>query len=592
MNHSNFIYENKTKNYDQKTIRRLVKYLFPQKYYIFLALLILTANSLLLLVNPYLFKIAIDSYIIPGKLTGLNKIALVYLLVLLLSFIIRYFQVYLNEFIGQRTIHQLRMEIFRHLLKLPLSFYEQKPVGRLMTSLTTDMEVLNELFTSGLLMTINDILMLLGIIIAMLFLSPKLALVTFSVLPFLIIATYFFRKKSTISFRKIRSKISAINAYLQENISGIKIIKLFNREEHNFRKFSKLNTEHRDAYLDTIFYYSVFYPIVEFISALGVALIILYGGTQTLKNAIPLGILIAFLQYLDRFFRPIEDLSEKYNIFLSAVVSGERIFSLLDTPDTLPDPKDPVELKNFNTAITFKNVYFSYKDNPEEQDYILKNINLTIKKGEKLAIVGATGAGKTSLINIITRSYEIQKGEILIDGVPVNLVNKKDLQSLFALIQQDFFLFTGSFKDNISLNDKAINIDKIKESARLSKADTFIEKYEKQYDQNVFERGAILSTGQKQLLSFARAIAFGRPILLMDEATSNVDLGTEKLIQEGLKNLFKNKTAIIIAHRLSTIRDADRIIVLHKGEIREEGTHDELLKKQGIYHKLYQMQFR
>ena len=592
MHHNQFIYDTKPKAYDQAVMTRLLRYLLPQKKYIAFALLLLTVNSLLILISPYLVKVAVDSYILKGNLSGLNKIAALYLLAIALSFIIRFTQMYVSELIGQKTIHNLRMEIFNHVIGLPHSFFDKNPVGKIMTSLTTDLETLNQLFTSGIIMTISDIAMLIGIIIAMLFLSTKLALVTFSILPFLIIASLIFRKKVTVSFRTIRSKISAINAYLQENITGIKIIKIFNREEKNFGQFNRLNKEHLNAYLDTIFYYSVFHPVVELIGAVGVALIIWYGGFGVIQKTIPIGILIAFLQYMEKFFRPIEDLSEKYNIFLSAVVSGERIFRLLDTNDTIVNSKDPVKIGGFTNNIMFKNVYFSYKNNPDESDYVLKNFNLTIKKGEKIAIVGHTGAGKTSIINTLGRFYEIQEGEISIDGVNINQINKKELRGLFGLIQQEFFLFFGSFKDNISLGDKNITFERVKEAAYLSRADTFIKKYEKQYYQNVFERGAILSTGQKQLLSFARALAVDTQILLMDEATSNVDLETEKLIQEGLRNLFKNRTAIIIAHRLSTIRDADKIIVLHKGEIREEGTHDELLNKQGIYYKLYRMQFR
>lgn len=592
MHHNQFIYDTNPKKYDQAIMMRLLRYLLPQKKYIVFALLLLTANSLLILISPYLVKVAVDSYILQGNLSGLNKIAVLYLIVIILSFIIRYTQMYVSEFIGQKTIHNLRMEIFNHVIGLPHSFFDKNPVGKIMTSLTNDLETINQLFTSGIIMTISDIAMLIGIVIAMLFLSTKLALVTFSILPFLIVASLIFRKKVTVSFRIIRSKIAAINAYLQENITGIKAIKIFNREEKNFGQFDRLNKEHLGAYLDTIFYYSIFYPAVELIGAVGIALIIWYGGFGVIQKAIPIGILIAFLQYMEKFFRPIQDLSEKYNIFLSAIVSGERIFRLLDTKDTIVDPEKPVKIGNFKNDITFKNVYFSYKNNPAESDYVLKNINLTIKKGEKVAIVGHTGAGKTSIINTLGRFYEIQKGEVLIDGININQIAKKDLRGLFGLIQQEFFLFFGSFKENISLGDKNIAFEKIKEAAYLSRANTYIEKYEKMYDQNVFERGAILSTGEKQLLSFARALAVDTQILLMDEATSNVDLETERLIQEGLKNLFKNRTAIIIAHRLSTVRDADRIIVLHKGEIREEGTHDELLQKQGIYYKLYKMQFK
>ncbi|MEW6087039.1 MAG: ABC transporter ATP-binding protein [bacterium] len=592
MHNNPFIYDTKSKAYDHAVMTRLLKYLLPQKKYIVFALLLLTANSLLILINPYLVKVAVDSYILQGSLAGLNKIAVLYLLVITLSFIARYTLMYTSELIGQRTIHNIRMEIFNHVIELPNSFFDKSPVGKIMTSLTNDMETLNELFTSGIIMTISDITMLIGIIIAMIVLSTKLALVVFSVLPFLIIASLIFRKKVTVSFRTIRSKIAAINAYLQENISGIKTVKIFSREEKNFGQFDKLNREHLDAYLDTIFYYSVFYPVVELIGAAGIALIIWYGGFGVIQKTVPIGILIAFLQYMEKFFRPIEDLSEKYNIFLSAVVSGERVFRLLDTKDTIINPENPAKTGNFKDNITFKNVYFSYKADPAEPGYVLRDLNFTIKKGEKVAIVGHTGAGKTSIMNILGRFYEIQKGEILIDGININHIDKKDLRRLFGLIQQELFLFPGSFRDNISLGDKNISFERIKNSACLSRANTFIEKYEKQYDQNVFERGAILSTGQKQLLSFARALAFDPEILLMDEATSNVDLETERLIQEGMENLLKNRTAIIIAHRLSTIRHADKIIVMHKGMIKEEGPHEELLKKHGIYYKLYQMQFK
>jgi len=491
------------------------------------------------------------------------------------------------QIIGQKVMYDMRMEIFTHLQGLSVSFFNRNPVGRLMTRVTTDVDALNELFASGVVTIFGDIFTLLGIIVFLLYYNVKLALITFSVVPILFIAAFLFKIKVRKSFREVRIRIARINSFLQESITGMKIVQIFNREEKNFGKFDSLNKNHLDAYLQTIFYYALFYPAVEIISSLAIALIIWYGGINVLKNALSLGSLIAFITYAQRFYQPIRDLSEKYNILQAAMAASERIFKLLDTKISIPEPPKPVKIEEMSGDIEFKNVWFAYNE-----DYVLKDISFKVKRGQSIAFVGATGAGKSTIINLLARFYDPDRGAVFIDGIDIKNMSKKALRENIGVVLQDVFLFSGDIKYNISLGDNNISFEKIRKAAVEVNIEKFISRLPDGYSEDIRERGSILSFGQRQLLAFARALVYDPKILVLDEATSNVDTETEILIQNAVKKLMNGRTSIIIAHRLSTIQNADKIIVIHKGGIREVGTHQQLLAKRGIYYKLYLLQYK
>jgi len=576
------------KAYDSRLMRRLIKYLFPYKLYVALSIILLLFISVLQLAGPYLTKIAIDSYIATRNISGLSRIALLFLAILVVTFFLRYLQIYLMQFTGQKVMFDIRMKLFSHLQEMSLSFFDKNPVGRLITRLTNDVEALNEMLTSGIIAIFGDIFSLAGIVIVILWLNFELALVSFMVLPLLIYATVLFRQKVRGSYRAIRTRIARINTFLQESIVGMPIIQIFNREKKNYRKFEGLNHHYLEACLQSVFYHSIFHPSVEIIGSVAIALIIWYGGGQILKGALSFGALVAFIQYVDRFFYPIRDLSEKYNIMQSAMAASERIFKLLDTQIEIKDPQLPLSIEKTRGEIKFKNVWFAYNG----KDYVLRDISFCVRPGEKVAIVGATGAGKTSIISLLARFYDPQKGKILIDGMDIRNFPQKKLRRCLGIVQQDVFLFSGSIEDNIRLGEDRINSQQVRKSARYVNADKFIEKLPHHYQEEVHERGSLLSVGQKQLLAFARALVFDPRILILDEATSSVDTQTEMLIQNALAKLLQYRTSIVIAHRLSTIKDVDRIIVIHKGEIRETGTHQELLRKKGIYYRLHQLQYQ
>ncbi len=495
---------------------------------------------------------------------------------------------YLTQWVGQKTIFDLRMELFEHLQKLAMRFFDKNPVGRLVTRLTNDIEVLNEMFSSGIVMVFADVFTIAGILIFMFSLDWQLTLIALSVIIPLAYATVVFRKKVRVAYRDVRMLVARMNAFLQEHISGILVVKIFNKEQKMLDDFEDINTAHTKANIRSVFYYSVFFPVVELIGAISAGLIIWYGGGQVLQHALTIGILISFLQYAEMFFRPIRDLSEKYNIMQTAMASSERIFNLLDEKIFIPDPERPAELHIVQGRIEFRNVSFAYV----KEDYVLKNISFDINPGEKIAFVGATGAGKTSLMNLLCRFYDVQKGEILLDGINIKDITKENLRRNIGLVIQDIFLFSGSVEDNINLGNKEISFEKIQESARIIGIDKFIERLPEKYKQNVKERGVTLSQGQRQLITFARALAFDPRILILDEATSSVDTHSEILIQQAIDKLMEGRTSIIIAHRLSTIQKCNKIIVMHKGEIRETGTHQQLLELGGIYSKLYQLQYK
>ncbi len=583
------------KAYDARLMRRLLKYLRPYRWYVALGIFMSIVISAMEAVRPYFTKIAVDVDIAHKDKMGLLSTVLIFLAVLVARGFIQYASAYLTQWIGQRTIYDLRMQIFQHLQHLSLQFYDKNPIGRLITRVTNDVEVLNEMFSSGIVMVFSDVFTIIGIFYFMFTMSWELALVSLSVLPLLFYGTFLFRKKAREAYREVRLQIARINAFMQEHITGMMVDQIFNREKKSFDRFSHINAAHRDANIKSIFYYAVFYPGVDLIGALSVGLIIWFAGGNILNGVVTLGTVMAFIQFNEMFWRPIRDLSDKYNILQTAMASSERIFQLLDD-NTLPAvPPSAQPLEHFRGEIEFRSVWFAYNtpsDGAHSPEWVLKNISFHVNEGETVALVGHTGAGKTSIISLLSRFYEIQKGEILIDGVNIETIPPEDVRKHIAVVLQDVFLFSGDIKGNINLGNDAITLDRVKAAARVVGAHRFIEQLPAQYDAEVKERGATLSVGQKQLLSFARALAFNPRILILDEATSSVDTETELLIQAAIKKLLKGRTSIVIAHRLSTIQSADKIIVLHKGEIREMGSHQELLSHDGIYRKLYRLQYK
>ena len=593
------------KAYDARLMRRLLGYLRPHGRSVGVALAAISAGSVLQLAQPWLTRVAIDDHIVPGALDGLDRIALAFLLVLAGSFALEYVQTWTMQMMGQRIMFDLRMEIYRHLQRLDLRFHGRNPVGRLMTRVTSDVDTLNELFTSGVVTVFRDVFLLAGIMIVLLWMDWRLALVTFAVLPAIAWVTHWFRMNARESYRRVRIRIARINAFLQENISGMATVQLFRREARNFEQFAGINRAHRDANLESIFYYATFYPAIEVLGAVATALIVWYGGGRALQDTVELGALVAFLQYSQRFFKPISDLSEKFNILQSAMASSERIFGLLDTPVEIASPAAPAPRAASSPApglgarpgpapppggarIRFEHVWFAYRGD----EYVLRDVSFEVGAGERVGVVGATGAGKTTLINLLMRFYDVDRGRIIVDGVDVREMPLADLRQRFGLVLQDVYLFSGSVRENIRLGHDAIGHAAVRAAARSVHADRFIERLPAGLDSEVGERGATLSVGQRQLLSFARALAFAPEVLLLDEATSSVDTDTERLIQDALHVLMAERTTIAIAHRLSTVQDMDQILVFHKGELREAGTHQQLLARRGLYHTLYQLQYR
>ncbi len=576
------------KAYDARLMRRLLAYLRPYRRSALLAIVCLIAGSALSIIQPYLTKIAIDRYIRNNNFSGLNQIAVIYALTLVCVFALSFSQTWLINLMGQKIMYDLRMQIFRHLQKLDVSFFDKNPVGRLMTRVTTDVDALNELFTSGVISVFDDIFTLSGIIISLFLLNYRLALGIVAILPFLILVTLLFKIKVRDSFRKVRTAIARINAFLQENITGAAVVQLFSQEKKQYRQFTRINKDHLDANLQSIFYYAIFFPLLELISASAVALIVWYGGRQVLAGALTLGTLVAFIQYSDRFFSPISDLSEKYTILQSAMASSERIFKLLDTEPSIASPSQTGSLTVERGSIEFRNVSFFYNAG----EPVLHDVSFNVEPGEKIAVVGATGAGKSTIISLLSRFYDVQQGEILVDGENIRNFNLQGLRSSIGIVLQDVFLFSGSVSENIRLGNHRISDEQVQRAAETVHASHFIRKLERQFSTEVGERGSSLSVGQKQLLAFARALAFDPKILVLDEATSSIDTETELLIRDALAKLMAGRTSIIIAHRLSTIQNADRIIVLHRGRIREVGSHQELLRLRGIYWKLYQLQYK
>ena len=581
------------KAYDARLMRRLLRYLRPYWRHVALALLVLLLGAAVSIIGPWITQLVIDEAI-PGEDTRLLGIlALAFLGTVLLGFVLEYVEAVVTTWLGQSVMYDLRKEIFEKLQRADLRFYDRNPIGRLMTRITNDVETLNELFSSGVVTVFGDLFTLVFIVGAMLSMNWRLALVTFSVLPLVVITAFVFRARIRDAYRDIRVRLARVNAYMHERFTGIRVVQLFNREEADAARLAELNDEHLQAHLRSITYYALFYPIIELFTAVALALIIWYGGLQSLEGALTVGVIAAFLQYARRFFQPIQDLSEKYNLLQSAMASSERIFKLLDDEIEITDPASPKSLPiPAEGRISFEGVWFAYGERRDgEPDWVLRDINLDVRPGEKVAIVGHTGAGKTTLINLLMRFYDPTRGRILLDGVPIREARLLDLRSRVGLVLQDVFLFSESVGYNIRLGSPAISQRDIEAAAERVGASALVGRFSDGYDHPLGERGATLSVGERQLVSFARALAFDPDILVLDEATSSVDSEIEAKIESATDELLRDRTSLVIAHRLSTVQNADRIVVLHHGEIREQGTHEALLAAGGLYARLHELQF-
>jgi ATP-binding cassette subfamily B protein len=591
------------KAYDSQLLRRLITYLRPYKRSVVSAVVLTLLVGPLEVVGPYLFGYGVDKYIVPGTnhsipiadaLHGISVVSLGFLAALLFSFAVQYLQVRIMQNVGQQTLYDLRKEIFERMQRLPMSFFDRTPVGRLVTRVTTDVDALNDLFAAGIAAMANDAIVLLCIGAVMIEMNWRLALATFAVLPLIVISTWIFRDRVRDANRRIRTAIARINSFLQEHISGMSVVQLFNRERKTKDQFAELNRIHMEAYKDAITAFAVFFPAVELFSTAAIAIVFWYGGLRSLSGLVDVGVLITFMQYAQRFFRPIQDLSEKFNILQSAMAACERIFKLLDEPLPAPPAETPLAITDPRGEIEFRNVWFAYTGgaNPKDEDWVLRDVSFRIAPGQTLAIVGHTGAGKTTLIQLLLQFYNIQRGEILLDGIDIRRYDVHQLRKQFGIVLQDPFLFTGTLESNVRLGDEDISRARVESALREVGLGSLLDSLHDGVETNVSERGATFSVGQRQLISFARALAHNPRFLILDEATSSVDTKTEVLIREALDRLLEGRTALVIAHRLSTIQHADRILVFHKGKLREQGSHQELLGMRGIYYRLYQLQYK
>lgn len=573
------------KSLDLSLLKRLYEFIKPYRALALIPIVLTLVTSALAPVRPYLMKISIDDYVTPGNYEGLLMMISIIFGMLVVHALLQYILGYIMQNIGQKILRDIRVKVFSHIQKLSLSFHDKNPVGKLVTRVTNDIEALNDLFSTGIVVIIADLLMIGWIVVFMFITNVELTLLTLALLPVLFFVTSVFRKKVRVIFRDIRAKVAEMNTFLNEFITGIITVKLFTQEKRQTNKFDDINLEHQDLWIKTVFYYALFFPTIEILSTLGLALVIWYTAGNILTGLMTIGILVAFLQYAEMFYRPIRDLTEKFTTLQSAMAAAERIYNILDT-DELEEEKE-LTLDKFRDKIEFRNMSFSY----DEEKWVLKDIGLNIKKGETLAIVGATGAGKTSIVNLLLKFYDYQKGNILIDGTELKEINTASLREKIALVMQDVFLFSRSVSDNISLGVDEIDNSIIIDSAKALGAYEFVENLPQKFDSLVHERGVKLSAGQRQLISFCRAYAADPEILILDEATSNIDSHTEAIIEKSLQKLLKDRTSVVIAHRLSTIKNADKIAVLHHGELRELGSHKELLAIGGIYSRLYKLQF-
>lgn len=583
-------------------MRRLLGYMRPYRATIAISLIFLLANSVVQVVGPLLTKVAVDRYLAPSEKshsfidpflssspwTGIAQLSAIYFIAIIVGMVCDFGQTYLMQWTGQRAMFDLRRQLMAHLQRLDISYYDRNPVGRLITRVTTDVDVLNELFASGLVTIIGDLLMLSFVVVAMFRLSPGMTALLLAVMPLVVLVTVMFRRAVTTSYRRIRIAIARINSYLQEHVNGIAVLQLFNREDRSKREFDKINRDHMEAFKDSITAYGWFYPVIEFLSMLALGFLLAYGGFRVRGGALTIGVVVAFFQYGLRFFRPIQDLSEKYNILQGAMAASERIFKLMDTEIAIKSPAASRPAPAGSVDIEFDHVWFAYKD----EDWVLRDVSFRIRPGETIAVVGHTGAGKTTLTNLLLRFYDVQRGSIRLGGVDVREMNLQDLRRNYGVVLQDPYLFTGTLAGNVRLGTSGISDRELEEATARVNLLEFVQSLPEGFNQPVRERGSGYSTGQRQLISFARALAHNPRILILDEATSSVDTETEFMIRDALSNLVEGRTSIVIAHRLSTIQRADRIMVMHKGQLREIGTHQELLAQRGIYYKLYQLQYK
>ncbi|MBI4833453.1 MAG: ABC transporter ATP-binding protein [Planctomycetes bacterium] len=583
------------KVYDHTLMRRLFGYARPYYAVFALGLFLVLVSTACFLAGPRLIGLIIDLGIKPRNFQELYSLSALYLAVMLLSWLTDYVSTYVLAYLGQKIMFDLRARLFSHLQKMSLRFFDKNPVGRLVTRVTNDIGTLSELFSVGLITVFQDVVMLIGLIIVMWWMDIYLTLIALSIALFLIPLTFFFKVRIRNAYRDIRIKLARINAYIAENVAGIRITKLFNREDKNQELFNDINKEHFDACYRSIKYDGSFISSVTIMRAVSIGLVLYYGGSAVFDKVIELGVLVTFLTYTMHFFDPIQDLADKYTLFQSAMASAERVFKIMDTPEDIVDAEKPIPLPAIKGEIKFEDVWFAYPSDENKEApplYVLKNISFSVKPGESIAIVGITGSGKSTIINLLSRFYDVGKGRILIDGVDIRNLRQSELRKQMGIVLQDVFLFSGTVLDNICLGEKNISLEKCREIAKYVHADTFIEQLPNQYEGSVAERGVTFSTGQRQLLSFTRALVFDPRILILDEATSSIDVETESYIQDAIKKVIKGRTSIIIAHRLSTIKNVDRILVIHHGELKEMGTHRELLERKGIYYKLYKLQFK
>lgn len=587
---------NETKGIDGALLRRIITYLLPYKGWVALAFVSVMTAAFLGPLKPKLVQITIDRDILTGDLEGLQGIIMLLFGILVIEGILSFVNAYLTQWIGQRAIYDLRTKVYRHIQRQPLRFFDRTPIGKLITRTTSDVESLSQVLSAGVVTIMGDLFKLIFISYFMFTLSWVLAVVTLAVMPLMLIASFWFKKKVREQYRETRKQVARLNSFLQEHVTGMKIVQIFGREREEMRRFTDINDSHRQAHIKTIFYFALFWPMIDIVATTALGLIIWFGGLNAMSGALTLGVLIAFIQYARQFFEPIRNLSDQFNTLQSAMAGAERIFGLLDRDDSLKEPEEPVKKDKVFGRIEFQHVWFSYNPDADpddkEAEWVLKDVSFSVDPGQSLAIVGATGAGKTTVISLLLRFYDVQRGAILVDGTDVRDLLLTDLRNQIGLVLQDVFLFSGSIERNITLENPEITMDQVKAATEAIGASDFINRLPQQYEYDVRERGMSLSHGQRQLLSFARVLVYDPGILVLDEATSSVDTETEEVIQRALEKLMEGRTTVAIAHRLSTVQHANQILVMHRGEVRERGSHQQLIARDGLYRRLYELQYR